>query len=42
MIALSAVSRTTSISNSFQPRRDSSIRIWDTGDASSPDLQIAS
>ena len=39
MMALSALSRTTSISNSFQPRRLSSIKIWLTGDASRPVLQ---
>ena len=39
MMALSALSRTTSISNSFQPKSDSSIRIWLTGEASRPDLQ---
>ncbi len=42
MIALSARSRTTSISNSFHPRRLSSIRIWLTGEASRPPRQIAS
>ncbi len=36
MIALSLRSRTTSISNSFQPSRDSSTRIWATGEASRP------
>ena len=39
MMALSALSRTTSISNSFQPSRLSSIRIWLTGEASSPERQ---
>ena len=38
---LSARSRITSSSNSFQPSRDCSIRIWETGLASSPLLQIA-
>ena len=42
MMALSARSRTTSISYSFQPSSDSSIRIWPTGDASRPPRQIAS
>jgi hypothetical protein len=42
MIALSARSRTTSISNSFQPSSDSSIRIWRTGEASRPVRQTAS
>ncbi len=42
MMQLSAVSRTTSISYSFQPSRLSSIRICETGEASSPDLQIRS
>ena len=42
MIALSALSRTTSISNSFQPRRLSSTRIWPTGEASIPARQIRS
>ena len=37
MIALSAVSRTTSISNSFQPRRDSSTSTCATGEASRPE-----
>ena len=41
MIALSARSRTTSISNSFQPSRLSSIRICATGEASSPRRQIS-
>ena len=42
MMALSALSRTTSISNSFQPSRLSSIRIWFTGEAASPDLHRVS
>jgi hypothetical protein len=42
MMQLSALSRTTSISNSFQPSRLSSIRIWLTGEASSPVLQMRS
>ena len=42
MMQLSRLSRTTSISNSFQPRRDSSIRIWETGEASRPVLQMRS
>jgi hypothetical protein len=42
MMALSALSRTTSISNSFQPSRLSSTRIWPTGEASSPVRQICS
>ena len=36
MMALSARSRTTSISNSFQPRTDSSISTSLVGEASSP------
>jgi hypothetical protein len=42
MMALSAVSRTTSISYSFQPKSDSSTRICATGEASRPERQIAS
>ena len=38
---LSAVSRITSSSNSFQPNSDCSTRIWLTGLASRPLLQIA-
>ena len=38
-VRLSLASRTTSISNSFQPSRLSSIRIWFAGEASIPDLQ---
>ena len=41
MMALSARSRTTSISYSFQPSRLSSIRICATGLASSPRRQIS-
>ncbi len=36
MMQLSARSRTTSISNSFQPSTDSSIRTWLTGEARRP------
>ena len=36
MMALSARSRTTSSSNSFQPSRDSSISTWPLGEASRP------
>ncbi len=39
---LSARSRMTSISNSFQPRSDSSMRISLTGERSSPRLAISS
>ena len=42
MIQLSALSRTTSISYSFQPRRLSSMRIWLTGEASRPERQMRS
>ncbi len=42
MMQLSALSRTTSISNSFQPSRLSSMRIWLTGEASRPVLQMRS
>ena len=42
MMQLSRWSRTTSISNSFQPSRLSSIRIWLTGEASRPVLQMRS
>ena len=42
MMALSALSRTTSISNSFQPSRLSSIRIWPAGEASMPARHTAS
>jgi len=42
MMQLSALSRTTSISNSFQPSTDSSTRISCTGDSSSPRLAISS
>ncbi len=42
MMQLSARSRTTSISNSFQPIRDSSIRSSLVGEASMPRLQIVS
>ena len=41
MMALSALSRTTSISNSFQPSTDSSIKTSLTGEASSPDSTIS-
>ena len=36
MMQLSALSRTTSISNSFQPSTNSSISTWLVGDAASP------
>ena len=36
MMQLSALSRTTSISNSFQPSTDSSISTWPTGEARRP------
>ena len=36
IMALSALSRTTSISNSFQPSSDSSTKIWPIGLASMP------
>ena len=39
---LSALSRMTSISNSFQPSKDSSMRISETGDNSRPRLAISS
>ena len=42
MMQLSALSRTTSISNSFQPTSDSSISSSLVGDASRPRLQITS
>ena len=42
MMALSARSRTTSISYSFQPSRLSSISTCATGDASRPERTIAS
>jgi hypothetical protein len=42
MMQLSAVSRTTSISNSFQPSTDSSTRISCTGESSRPRLAISS
>ena len=42
MMQLSALSRTTSISNSFQPSKDSSINNSFVGEASSPRLQIVS
>ncbi len=42
MIALSALSRTTSISNSFQPSTDSSMRTSLTGDLLNPFLTISS
>ena len=42
MMQLSILSRTTSISNSFQPSRDSSISSSLVGDASSPRLQMVS
>ena len=42
MMQLSARSRTTSISNSFQPMRDSSIRSSLVGEASRPRLQMVS
>ena len=42
MTQLSLRSRMTSISNSFQPRRDSSMRISDTGESSMPRLAISS
>ena len=42
MMQLSAVSRTTSISYSFQPSRLSSIRIWAFGEAARPERQISS
>ena len=42
MMQLSARSRTTSISNSFQPISDSSISSSLVGDRSSPRLQISS
>ena len=42
IMQLSTRSRTTSISNSFQPISDSSISSSLVGDASSPRLQIAS
>jgi hypothetical protein len=41
MMQLSFRSRTTSISNSFQPITDSSIRSSRVGDASSPRSQMA-
>ena len=41
MMALSARSRTTSISNSFQPSKDSSINTSVVGDASSPPATMA-
>ena len=41
MMQLSALSRTTSISNSFQPIRDSSISSSRVGERSSPRVQIA-
>ena len=42
MIALSALSRTTSISYSFQPSRLSSTSTCATGEASRPDFTMAS
>ena len=42
MMQLSALSRTTSISNSFQPISDSSISNSFVGDASMPRLQMVS
>ena len=42
MMQLSALSRITSISNSFQPRTDSSTRISVIGEASRPDAAICS
>jgi len=42
MMQLSLRSRTTSISNSFQPKRDSSIKSSRVGDKSRPRLQISS
>ena len=41
MMALSALSRTTSISNSFQPSTDSSISTSLVGEASSPPSTMA-
>ncbi len=41
MMQLSALSRTTSISNSFQPMSDSSIKSSLVGDASRPRSQMA-
>ena len=41
MMALSARSRTTSISNSFQPSTDSSTRISPAGEASIPAVAIS-
>ncbi len=42
MMQLSARSRTTSISNSFQPSTDSSIRISPTGDSRRPERTMVS
>ena len=42
MMQLSALSRTTSISNSFHPSRLSSMRICPTGEASMPERAICS
>ena len=42
MMQLSALSRTTSISNSFQPSTDSSISTSPIGDASRPEATICS
>ena len=42
MMQLSALSRTTSISYSFQPSRLSSTRIWPTGEASMPERAMIS
>ena len=42
MMALSALSRTTSISNSFQPSTDSSTRISPAGEASIPPVASSS
>ena len=42
MMQLSALSRTTSISNSFQPSKDSSINSSLVGEASKPRLQMVS
>ncbi|CPL36772.1 Uncharacterised protein [Bordetella pertussis] len=42
MMQLSALSRTTSISNSFQPSSDSSISSSLVGEASSPRRQMTS
>ncbi len=40
MMQLSFLSRTTSISNSFQPIRDSSISSSEVGDSSRPRVQM--